>query len=73
MRAAERSAALTMTDDEAARWWHTATAKAGDWPSRESNTWDGMPQPMKDVFIHFGQTALAALRTRAIAMNANHG
>ena len=56
---------LRMTDDEAGRWWHTATAKAGNWPSREPDTWDGMPQPMKDVFIHFGQAALAALRKRA--------
>jgi hypothetical protein len=58
-------AALTMDDAAAGRWWWQSTAMAAKWP--ETEAWDLMPQPMKNVFIHHGQAALADLRQRAKA------
>jgi hypothetical protein len=59
---AEAVGALTMDDDAAGKWWWQSTAIAANWP--ETEAWDLMPQPMKNVFIHHGQAALAALRQR---------
>jgi hypothetical protein len=59
---AEAVGALTMDDDAAGKWWWQSTAIAAKWP--ETEAWDLMPQPMKNVFIHHGQAALAALRQR---------